>query len=133
MWETNMSQRRSLVSPCLALIISTSFVTTSLVATTPKITYAAYGQVLTMFWKKYLPAYPVEALRRRMQGRGVFRMYIDENGVVTKVGVMKSTGHKILDVSAAAGLSRWEAKPGRRREVDMPVQFMLGERHVRTH
>ena len=133
MWETNMSQRQSLVLPCLALIISTSFVTTSLVATTPKVTYAAYGQVLTMFWKKYLPVYPVEARRRHMQGGGVFRMYIDENGVVTKVGVMKSTGHKILDVSAAAGLSRWGAKPGRRREVDMPVQFVLGEQHVRTH
>lgn len=128
-----MSQRRSLVSPCLALIISTLFVTTSLVATTPKVTYAGYEQVLTMFWKKYLPVYPVEALRRRIQGSGVFRMYIDENGVVTKVGVMKSTGHEILDVSAAAGLSRWGAKPGRRREVDMPVQFVIGQRHVRTH
>ena len=63
---------------------------------------------------------------------GMTRLF-DENGVVTKVGVMKSTGHKILDVSAAAGLSRWGAKPGRRREVDMPVQFVLGERHVRTH
>src|SRR4030095_8904349 len=128
-----MSQRRSRVSPCLALIISTSFVTTSLVATTPRVTYAPYGQVLTMFWKKYLPVYPVEAQRKRMQGGGVFRMYIDENAVVTKVGVMKSTGHKILDISAAAGLSRWGAKPGGRREVDMPVQFVLGDRHVTTH
>jgi TonB family protein len=123
MGETNMSQRRSLVSPCLALIISTSFVTTSLVATTPKVTYAGYEKVLAMFWKKYLPVYPVEAIRKRIQGGGVFRMYIDENGVVTKVGVMKSTGHEILDVRAAAGLSRWGAKPGRRREVDVPVQF----------
>jgi TonB family protein len=119
-----MSQRRSLTLPCLALIISTSFVTTSLVATTPKVTYAAYGQVLTMFWKKYLPVYPFEARRRHIQGSGVFRMYIDENGVVTKVGVIKSTGHKILDVSASAGLSRWRAKPGQRREVDMPVSFV---------
>jgi len=128
-----MSQRRSLVPPCLALIISTSFVTTSLVATTPKITYAAYPQVLTMFWKKYLPAYPAAARRARMQGSGVFRMYIDENGIVTKIGVIKCTGHKLLDVSASAGLSRWGAKPGRRREVDMPVTFVLCEQHVRTH
>jgi outer membrane biosynthesis protein TonB len=39
-----------------------------------------------MFWKKYLPAYPDQARRARMQGSGVFRMYIDENGVVTKIG-----------------------------------------------
>jgi hypothetical protein len=37
------------MSPCLALIISTSFVTTSLVATTPTVTYAAYAQVRSNF------------------------------------------------------------------------------------
>ena len=121
-----MSQRRSLVSPCLALIISTSFVTTSLAATPPpQATYALSAQVMAVFQKKYPPLYPVLARRARMQGRGVFRMYIDENGVVTKIEMMKSTGHKILDMCASAALRGWRAKPGQRREVDMPVSFVM--------
>jgi protein TonB len=107
-------------------MISTSFVTTSLAATPPpQATYALTAQVMAVFQKKYPPLYPVSARRARMQGRGVFRMYIDENGVVTKIGVVKSTGHTLLDRSASAGLRRWRAKPGQRREVDMPVRFVM--------
>jgi TonB family protein len=78
-----------------------------------------------MFPKKYTPAYPYEARRAHMEGYGVFRMYIDENGIVTRIGVMKSTGYKLLDVNASYGLMYWKAKPGHRREVDMPVTFTL--------
>jgi outer membrane biosynthesis protein TonB len=39
--------------------------------------------------------------------------------------LMKSTGSPILDLAAAGGLYRWHAKPGRRREVDMPVTFTM--------
>jgi TonB family protein len=120
-----MWQRRSLVSPCVVLIISTSFVPTSLAAIPPEATYELNPQMMAMFHKKYPPLYPVSARAARMQGLGVFRMYIDENGVVTKVEVMKSTGHRILDMCASAGLRRWRAKPGQRREVDMPVRFVM--------
>ncbi len=90
-----------------------------------RVTYATSAEVLAMFPKKYTPSYPYEARRARLQGSGVFRMYIDENGVVTQIGVLKSTGHKLLDVNASYGLIHWRAKPGRRREVDMPVTFTM--------
>jgi TonB family protein len=50
---------------------------------------------------------------------------VNENGTVTSVGVMKSTGSQILDLAAAGGLYQWRAKPGRRREIDMPMTFRL--------
>lgn len=124
MAQLSALRRYSVVSHCAALFLWAA-ATTSLSAPGPKITYAAGDAVLAMFPKKYTPAYPYEARRARMQGRGVFRMYIDENGVVTRIGVMKSTGYKILDINAAYGLMHWKAKPGHRREVDMPVTFIV--------
>ena len=51
-------------------------------------------------------------------------MYINADGSVRTVGVMKSTGSPILDLAAAGGLYQWHAKPFRRpREVDMPMTF----------
>ena len=91
----------------------------------PHVSYGTLPEVLTMFTKVYRPLYSYEELSRRMHGTGIFRMYINEDGVVTKIGVMKSTGHFMLDRDASNALIHWKAKPGRRREVDMPVTFSL--------
>jgi TonB family protein len=91
-----------------------------------KVRYATSAEVLAMFPKKYTPSYPYEARRARMHGSGIFRLYIDKDGVVTTVGVIKSTGHKLLDINAAYGLIHWRAHPGRAREVDLPVTFSIG-------
>ncbi len=104
---------------------------TILTATCAVPTYGAQIKVVTppelwaLFDRKAMPLYPYEARRARMTGAGLFRMYIDADGRVRAVGVMKSTGSKILDLSAAGGLYRWHAIPGKRREVDMPVRFTL--------
>jgi TonB family protein len=82
-------------------------------------------ELMAMFDKKMVPVYPYEARRSRMTGSGLFRMYIDPDGNVRTVAVMKSTGSKILDLAAAGGLYHCHAKPGRRREVDMPVTFKM--------
>ena len=82
-------------------------------------------ELWAIFDKKMVPVYPYEARRAHITGAGLFRMYIDPDGNVRTVAVMKSTGSKILDLAAAGGLYRCHAKPGRRREVDMPVRFML--------
>ena len=76
MWETNMSQRRSLTLPCLALD-DFNFICDNVVSrndSEKSYLRSLTRQVLTMFWKKYTPAYPVEAIREHMQGSGVLRM-----------------------------------------------------------
>lgn len=82
-------------------------------------------ELWALFPTKALPIYPYEARRSRTTGSGLYRMYINADGTVRAVGVMKSTGSEILDLAAAGGLYRWRAKPGRRREVDMPVTFTM--------
>jgi TonB family protein len=100
----------------------------SLHAERVKIIYATSADVLAMFTKRTAPIYPYSARRMGRTGSGIFRMYVNEQGIATKIGVMKSTGHTELDIAAAAGLIQWRAKLGRRREVDMPVTFTMRRR-----
>ncbi len=79
-----------------------------------------------MFVSRTPPHYPPDLRKRRMTGSGVFRLYIDEQGKVTAIGVMESTGNKRLDAEALRALVRWRAKPGDKREVDQPVTFWFG-------
>ena len=83
-------------------------------------------ELMRLFNRKALPLYPHRARRLGMTGSGVFRMYINRDGTVRAVGVMKSTGHPTLDLAAAGGLYRWRAIPSARvREIDMPVRFTM--------
>lgn len=82
-------------------------------------------ELMALFPVKAMPLYPYEARRARATGTGIYRMYIEPDGSVRAVGVMKSTGNKELDLAAAGGLYRWKALPGKRREVDMPVTFSM--------
>ena len=91
----------------------------------PKVTYATGRQVAAMFIKFGHISYPYEARRSRKAGTGVFRLYVNPDGRVKTVGVMRSTGHAELDLAAAAGLYHCLAKPGGRREVDIPVTFTM--------
>ena len=59
------------------------------------------AELWKLFDKKMSPVYPYEA--RRAQGTGLYRMYIDADGSVRAVGVMKSTGNKVLDLAVAGG------------------------------
>jgi len=88
-------------------------------------------ELWALFDKKGIPQYPWEARRSGITGSGIYRMYIDPDGNVRTVGVMKSTGNKFLDIAAAGGLYQWHAIPtGKRREIDMPVTF-TGERRFK--
>jgi TonB family protein len=78
------------------------------------------------FDKKVYPIYPYEARQAHAEGAGLFRMYINPDGSVRTVAVMKSTGNKLLDLAAAGGLFHCHAKPrGHPFEIDMPVAFHL--------
>ncbi len=75
------------------------------------------------------PGYPVETRARHNQGTGVFRITLDINtGSVTNVVVAKSTGFSILDDSAIRAIRLWRWRPGKWKEVEMPVAFTLGSR-----
>jgi protein TonB len=77
------------------------------------------------------PAYPALAIERRWEGTVLLRVWIDETGAVTRVGVARSSGHEILDGAAAGAVRRWKASPARRagRPVPtvelLPVRFQL--------
>jgi TonB family protein len=82
-------------------------------------------------WKKdvdYMeaPAYPAVAKRWHVQGGGLFRVSIDiTTGRVTDVSVLKSTGYGVLDGSAIRTLKLWRWKPGKHRQVNVPISFKL--------
>lgn len=57
------------------------------------------------------PAYPVAALRRGMQGVVTLLVEVDQEGAVTRVRVLESSGHGILDRAAQDGVAAWRFTP----------------------
>jgi TonB family protein len=72
------------------------------------------------------PEYPYEARRSQQEGSGLFRLQLDlATGKVTKATVLKSTGVVMLDNKALWALRRWQVKPGRWRELEVPITFSM--------
>jgi TonB family protein len=77
------------------------------------------------FVKKPLPTYPQAAFTWHRQGSGWFRLNIDPaTGKITSVKVLKSTGVKILDDSAAVAFMQWRAKPHLIDHAILPANFV---------
>jgi TonB family protein len=102
---------------CLASILA-------IVATAGAREYSA-AERKAMFIESPAPDYTVLLQRRQLSGSGVYRLFIDEQGKVTKVTVLQSMDFPLLDAEAIKGLSRWRARPGPLREVDVPVTFSM--------
>ena len=87
------------------------------------------GPELTqIFYKIVLPDYPYEARRNSWSGRGTFRAHISADGKVTRVVVVKSTGHRAMDDVVTRAALLWRAPPGRKMEVDFPMAFIAPPR-----
>ena len=72
------------------------------------------------------PSYPYGDRLRHHQGKGLFRLTLDlKTGAVTGVFAVHSTGFATLDNSAIASLRQWRWKPGKWREIEVPVKFTL--------
>jgi TonB family protein len=72
------------------------------------------------------PEYPYADRAQYHQGEGFYRITLNpRTGLVTQVRVIKSTGFVSLDKSAIAALSKWRWKPGKWKEVDMPIRFQM--------
>lgn len=85
------------------------------------------AKVKTVFIAAPRPYYPYEARRSRITGSGLLRIYVNETGKVTQVRILKSTGNRHLDDAGLNAFRQWRAKPGNRREVDMPLVFVLSD------
>jgi TonB family protein len=73
------------------------------------------------------PEYPIEARARRITGRGVVVVDIDQKtGWVLSARMEKSTGSKLLDDAAVAAFKHWRFKPGSARQIHSPIAFTLG-------
>jgi TonB family protein len=81
-----------------------------------------------VFWLLRLPEFPYEARRNSWSGRGTFRAHVAANGRVTRVEVIKSTGHRALDDVVVVAARSWRAHPGRKMEVDFPMAFIAPPR-----
>ena len=78
--------------------------------------------------KGVAPDYPREDRRERHQGRAIIRLMLDlKTGFVTNLAVIKSTGFRSLDNCAVVAFRQWTWRPGKWKEIDMPVTFHLGD------
>lgn len=76
--------------------------------------------------KAFAPDYPYRDRAQRNEGTGIFRLTLDlKTGAVTRVTMLKSTGFATLDRSTTAAFRRWRWKPGKWKEIEMPVRFTM--------
>jgi TonB family protein len=86
------------------------------------------------FVKAFPPNYPDAAVAQHKKGSGWFRLTIDRaTGKITEVKVLKSTGVKILDDSAACAFMQWKAKPNRLDHAVVPVSFIGSPEQTGSH
>ena len=82
-------------------------------------------EIRAMFVFAPLPRSTYKLGALKVSGSGLFRLFVDEQGKVTSVSVLKSIGHPQIDGAMAKTFIKWRAKPGPKREVDIPVDFGL--------
>ena len=76
--------------------------------------------------KTVMPSYPNTEIFARHEGIGFFQLKLDsKTGSVSKVTILKSTGFDLLDERAISALRRWRWRPGKWREIIIPVKFNL--------
>jgi TonB family protein len=51
------------------------------------------------------PSYPVEAVRKELQGKTTLRMSLDDKGTLVKIELVQSSGSGLLDAAAMSGLA----------------------------
>jgi TonB family protein len=82
--------------------------------------------------KVFAPDYPYRDRAQRNEGTGLFRLTLDlKTGAVTGITMLKSTGFVTLDRCTIAAFHHWRWKPGKWKEIEMPITFTMGQRPVR--
>ncbi len=71
------------------------------------------------------PSYPVDAVKKKIEGTGVFEIYFRPDGSASRVAVLRSTGHRVLDKEGIGTFKMWRCHPGMLTQVRIPVKFVL--------
>lgn len=71
------------------------------------------------------PPYPAEAIRHRLEGVVMLKLFVNALGNVVFVEVVSSSGHRILDEAASQALLKWKGKPATRFGVSIPSEEFL--------
>jgi TonB family protein len=74
---------------------------------------------ISIFTYQPAPTRAVEA--RALRNDGMARLSINEQGMVTSVKILRSTGNPNFDTDAADAFRRWRAIRGPAREIDLPI------------
>ena len=74
------------------------------------------------------PEYPYEARRNGWSGRGVYRAFVTPEGKVSRVLILHSMGHSVMDEMVIRTAMQWRANSGRPKEVDFPIIFVAPPR-----
>ena len=75
-----------------------------------------------------LPQYPPLALARHAEGSGMFLLHLRSDGIVERVDIVQSTGHRDLDEACLTVYRQWRFVPSfaaKVHKVKMPVTFSL--------
>ena len=81
----------------------------------------------------FAPDYPFADQIQRREGTGLFRLILDlKTGYVTKVVMLKSTGFITLDRCAVSSFQEWRWRPGKWREIEVPIKFTLHDSSSRA-
>ena len=76
--------------------------------------------------QSFAPDYPYADRAQRREGTGLFRLILDlKTGYVTKIVTLKSTGFTTLDRCAVTSFQRWRWRPGKWKEIDIPIKFTM--------
>ena len=84
--------------------------------------YAIQGHKLEP--RTILPGYPGEARFHRWEGTCIVALYVNADGSVRDVKILKSTGHQVLDEEALHTMKTWRFLPEKEPfVVRMPCDF----------
>ena len=79
------------------------------------------------------PVIPSSVRMGGRSGSGLLRLTLDlKTGSVTRVAIVRSTGSPAYDDSAIEAFREWRWKPGRWKEIDVPITFGPGSREGMT-
>lgn len=79
------------------------------------------------------PSYPVEAIRRRLEGTVLLRLHIAASGRIERVEIVETSGHVVLDRAAVQAVRTWRGRPAHRAGQPvatvelLPVRFRFRE------
>ena len=71
------------------------------------------------------PEYPEMAIFLGYQGNAIVRIHVSAKGLSDGVEIVRSSGHKILDESAAKALRKWRFIPNKRGETAVADSVMV--------